>query len=111
MGVNFRLFLGCLLGVAACGSPPAKDTKYPPRPEGCDVGIFVEIPPMPTDNIGPVMATCDDSVTDGECMRTLKDQACKLGADVVWGVSDVPAREGGKKKISGRAAHKKAAGN
>ena len=65
---------------------------------------------MQTDNIGPVMASCDDSVTDAECMRTLKDEACKLGADLIWGVDDVPAKANGKKKLAGRAAHTKALG-
>lgn len=107
--MSSRFVLACVLGLAACGSPPAKESKYPPRPEGCDVAIFVEVPPMPTDNIGAVTATCDPSISDADCLRTLKDQACKLGADVVWGVSDSDA--GGKKKVSGRAAHKKTAGH
>jgi hypothetical protein len=108
--VSSRLFLASLIGLAACASPPAKETQYPPRPEGCDVAIFTEIPPMPTDNIGPVSASCDESVSDADCLRTLKDQACKLGADVIWGVEDLPPGQTGKKSVSGRAAHKKAAG-
>jgi hypothetical protein len=92
--------------VAGCASPPAKEQQYPPRPEGCDVTTFPDAPTVPTDNIGPVMAKCDETTTDAECMRTLKDQACKLGADVVWGVSDVPSRQNGKKHLSGRAAKK-----
>ena len=96
--------------VAGCPSPAPQDPRYPPRQEGCDIKIFVEIPPMQTDNIGPVMANCDESVTDAECMRTLKDQACKLGADLIWGVDDVPAKANGKKKLAGRAAHTKAPG-
>jgi hypothetical protein len=99
------------LGSVACPSPPPADPRYPPRQEGCDIKIFVEIPPMPTDNIGPVMASCDDTVTDADCMRTLKDQACKLGADLIWGVDDVPSKVAGKKKLAGRAAHTKAPGN
>ena len=105
-----RLVLVLSLGIAACASPPAKETQYPPRLEGCDVAIFSEIPPMPTDNIGPVMASCDEGISDADCLRTLKDQACKLGADVIWDVQDVPAKQGNKKKLSGRAAHKKAGG-
>ena len=72
--------------------------------------VFPEAPPVMTDNIGPVMATCGDDVKDDDCMRTLKDQACKLGGDIVWGVSDVPAKVHGKKQLAGRAAHSKTAG-
>jgi hypothetical protein len=100
-----------LLGACLAGCPSApKDTRYPEREPGCDVKIFVEIPPMQSDNIGPVMATCDSDVSDADCMRTLKDEACKLGADLVWGVDDVPSNLPGKKKLAGRAAHTKAPG-
>jgi hypothetical protein len=81
--------------------------KYPPREPGCEVQIFAEAPSYPTDNIGPVSATCDESVSDADCGRTLKDQACKIGADTVWGVSDNPTKQLGKKKFFGRAAHTK----
>jgi hypothetical protein len=65
---------------------------------------------MPTDNIGPVMASCDSSVSDADCLRTMKDEACKLGADLVWGVEDVTDKNPNKKRISGRAAHTKQGG-
>ncbi len=61
---------------------------------------------MPTDNVGPVMASCSDA-TVADCMRTLKDSACKLGADVLWGV-DPPEVKAGKMHLHGRAAHTKA---
>lgn len=64
---------------------------------------------MDTDNIGAVNATCGESIGDDACVRELKDQACKLGADVVWGVSEKPSMALGKKKLAGRAAHTKAA--
>ncbi len=71
--------------------------------------VHPDVPPGPTDNIGPVSASCSDITSDADCMRELKDQACKLGADVVWGVSPNPTQEAGKKKFFGRAAHTKAA--
>jgi hypothetical protein len=96
-----------LFSLAACASQPATPSKYPPREPGCEVQIFPEEPAYETDNIGPVSASCDDSVSDADCTRELKDQACKLGADTVWGVSDNPTKQAGKKKFFGRAAHKK----
>ena len=60
---------------------------------------------MMTENIGTVSAVCGDDVKDEDCLRTLKDETCKLGGDVVWGVADKPEMKGGKKRLSGRAAH------
>jgi hypothetical protein len=99
-----------VLLATGCPSAPETPSQYPKRAEGCDIKVFPESPPMQTDNIGPVQATCAENVTNDDCMRTLKDEACKLGADVVWGVSDVPTNVLGKKRFSGRAAHTKTAG-
>lgn len=93
-----------VLLLTACPSAPPKDSKYPPRPEGCDVKVYPENPAEQTDNIGPVTATCALDVSTEDCTRTLKDQACKLGADVIWGV-EPPDTSGGKKHLAGRAAH------
>lgn len=99
--------LAIVVAGAACASEPAKPAKYPPRQPGCEVQIFPEAPTYQTDNIGAVQASCDESVADADCLRELKDQACKLGADTVWGVSDNPTRQAGKKTLAGRAAHQK----
>ncbi len=92
---------------AACASEPAKPSKYPPQKAGCEVKVSEEAPTYSTDNIGPVSASCEESVSDADCLRELKDQACKLGADTVWGVSDDPTHKGGRKRFFGRAAHTK----
>ena len=105
------LFLGLGLVVpvlvGACGggesgSPPV---KYAPRNEGCDVKISTQAPGVMSDNIGPVTATCAPDVSDADCLRTLEDQVCKLGGDLVWGVSPTPENVNGKKRFAGRAAH------
>ena len=62
------------------------------RTEGCDVKVYPEAPPVVIDNIGPVTATCGLDVSDQDCLRTLQDQACKLGGDVAWGVEPVCLR-------------------
>lgn len=95
--------------VLGCGAPE-KAGRYPKRPEGCDVKVFPESPAMPTDNIGSVDAICGDDISDVACLQTLKDEVCKLGGDVAWGVADKPSVSLGKKKLSGRAAHTKTAG-
>ena len=94
------------LASLASGCPaPQKEGRYPARAEGCDVKVFPDTPAIPIDNIGPVTSTCGEDVSNDDCMRTLKDQTCKLGGDVVWGVSDVPSVSMGKKHLAGRAAH------
>ena len=102
-----RAFLPLLIVLASCGSKQEQPSKYPPQKEGCEVQVFPETPSMQTDNIGPVSATCDESVPDQDCLRTLKDEACKLGANIVWGVEPNPTKQLGKKKFFGRAAHTK----
>lgn len=91
----------------ACAKPSEIPSKYPPRQPGCEVRIFPEQPSYSTDNIGPVSSSCDESISDQDCLRTMQDEACKLGADTVWGVSDKPELKLGKKRFYGRSAHQK----
>ncbi len=94
--------------LAGCGSSQAMPpSKYPAREPGCEVKVFPDEPSYSTDNIGAVSASCAEDVSDADCKRTLTDQACKLGADTVWGVEDKPTMKNGKKHFSGRAAHQK----
>ena len=60
---------------------------------------------MRTDNIGPVNASCSADTAREACLRTLMDQVCKLGGDVVWGVADEPETKAGRMLMNGRAAH------
>lgn len=98
-----------VLACAACGGSSARtgDPRFPPLPEGCAVAVFPEAPTTSTENIGPVSATCDEIVSDEDCLRTLKDEVCKLGGDVVWGVpaASKPVAGTNKKRFEGRAAH------
>ena len=95
---------------SACGGGGAGDARYPRRAEGCDVTVFHGMPDGPTDNIGPVQATCAEEVAEADCVRTLKDAVCKLGGDVVWGV-DEPKKYADKLMWSGRAAHTRVRGS
>ena len=91
--------------VSGCAGSPKSPALFPPRPEGCEVHLFHESPDVPTTNIGPVRVRCGLDVADADCVRTLEDQVCKLGGDIVWGVSDRPQVEGDKNYWQGRAAH------
>jgi len=99
------IVVAAVAGVVACGGG-ARDARYPARPEGCDVALYRDIPTVPSDNIGTVHAACDESVSPDDCVRTLKDEVCKLGGDVVWGVNEQEHKDG-KVHYSGRAAHTK----
>jgi hypothetical protein len=94
-----------VVGAAGLGCAGG-DSRFPKRPEGCDVTVYHLSPEVPTENIGPVHAACDESVSADDCMRTLKDAVCKMGGDVVWGVDD-PEKKDGKIHYNGRAAHTK----
>ena len=92
----------------ACGPAPQRGGPgYPAREPGCEVAVFADVPPQPTDNIGPVSAKCSADISKEDCLRTLKDQACKVGGDTLWGVNDQPELKDGKIYLYGRAAHKK----
>ena len=97
--------LGLILG--ACGSDERR-SRYPEREPGCAVTLYHGAPQGRTVNIGPVNASCDESVSDADCLRTLEDQVCKIGGDVVWGVDENPKLDLGHKKWNGRAAHTRA---
>lgn len=103
----FPVALGLFL--AACGSTPNRPA-LPERPAGCAVQLNYGSPTADTTNLGVVSATCSEDVAEAACLRELQDEVCKLGGDIVWGVSEKPERVGDKNKYSGRAAVTKAAG-
>jgi hypothetical protein len=65
-----------------------------------------DAPTVPTDNIGTVSARCSDAVAGKDCERTLADQVCKLGGDMIWGVTGETTAEGGA-TLKGRAVKKR----
>ena len=67
--------LAALVVLTLTGCPaPEKDARFPARAEGCAVQVFPDTPSMPTDNIGPVMATCGQDISNDDCLRTLKER-------------------------------------
>jgi hypothetical protein len=81
-----------------------------PGERGCTVQVFIDAPPMATENVGAVTALCSPDDSKDVCLRELEDQACILGGDVLWQI-DGPAPEatsdGNKLRMRGRAAHTK----
>jgi hypothetical protein len=97
-------------GRLAAHAAHSKRATEEPRGRGCAVRVFTGAPPMPTENIGPVTALCAEDDPPEACERELEDQACRLGADVLWQV-DGPTPEatsnGRRQRMHGRAAHTK----
>jgi hypothetical protein len=81
-----------------------------PGERGCAVSAFRDAPPLATENVGTVTALCPVDDSKESCLRELEDEACMLGANVVWQI-DGPTREatseGDKLRMRGRAAHTK----
>lgn len=91
--------------VIACGGG-AEHSRFPPRGDGCQVIEYQESPLAPVHVIGRVRASCGRSSSADDCRRTLKDEVCKLGGDVVY---DVKSAEGEDERtiLTARAAHTK----
>lgn len=79
-------------------------TNWGPRAEGCAIAVSAEAPSTPSENIGPVSASCSADDSDDACMRVLRDETCKIGGDLLWGVG-APTVRGTRKHFTGRAAH------
>ena len=70
-----------LVLLAGCGGKPKTESRYPARPEGCDVKMFHgKIAGIRYDDIGRVDALCGTDIPVSECLKELRNQTCKLGA-------------------------------
>ena len=103
--------LSALTTLASCGGGQKTDSRYPPRPEGCDVKVFHgKVAGITYDDIGHVDSICGTDIGVEECLKELKNQTCKLGGDIVYDVPDEPNKPSPDKiKFTGRAAHTRAA--
>jgi hypothetical protein len=101
-----------LLASGCGGSAPKTDPRYPPRPEGCDVKIYnTRTVDVPIDTIGHADAICATDLAIEQCILELKNQACKLGGDLVYDVPRDPLTPTPDKiQFKGRVAHTRAAG-
>lgn len=73
-----------------CASTPARTRTADALPPGCPVEVLRESgPTVPIRSLGEVTARCTgDAMGDtAACTRALQDQACALGGDTVWGIS------------------------
>jgi len=104
------------LAPACAGSSPEAShatrvrPDYPSQPRGCAIRVYEDAAPTHTVNIGTVTAMCTESDSRDTCLRELEDQACLLGADVLWqieGPTPEAMASGMGQRMRGRAAHTK----
>ena len=80
------------LALLACAAPHPNPTRGIPRAAGCDVAVVREgVPEHPTRLQGQIVARCTNGMADeAHCLRQLQDEACRLGAVVIWDVRSQP---------------------
>jgi hypothetical protein len=95
------------LSFAACAGGPKTDPRYPPRPEGCDVKMFHgKVAGVLYDDIGHVDSICSTDMAGNPCIVELKNQACKLGGNIVYDVPYEPIKPSPDKvRFTGHVAH------
>ena len=100
-----------VISLAACASAPKTDPRYPPRPPGCDVKMFHgKVAGVAYDDIGHVDSICGTDRGGEACVAELKNQACKLGGDLLYDVPYEAEKPGPDKiRLTGRVAHSRAA--
>jgi hypothetical protein len=82
------LVLGLALFAASCtnGEATRIGPKYPSKPAGCKVDVYPATkPPYPIENLASARATCVDR---SSCIDRLREDACKYGADAIYGFSE-----------------------
>lgn len=83
-----------LLGLAVgCSTTPPP--KLPPRPAGCEVTVYRGGVPQGVTmrRLGEVVSSCGKNDADSDCIRSLQDEVCKLGGNLVYDVPDKPEPE------------------
>jgi hypothetical protein len=73
-----------------CSSTQTRRPRADALPAGCPVEVLSNtVPTRPVQGLGDVTMRCTgDAIRDEAwCLRALQDQACALGAGVIWGVT------------------------
>jgi|GEM_PF-2007832 len=100
------------LGLVGCGGGnDAADARFPPRPPGCAVRLFRgKVAGIAYDDVGRIDAICGTDIGETACLDELRNQACKLGGDLVYDVPDEPQKPSPDKvRFTGRVAHTRVA--
>jgi hypothetical protein len=72
----------------------AASTKYPRRPSNCKLALYhTPSPGVPAwDDLGVAEVSCYLDVGVQQCMQRLKEEACRMGGDIIYNVPSKPGR-------------------
>ncbi|HVY39280.1 MAG TPA: hypothetical protein VHM31_15155 [Polyangia bacterium] len=85
--------------------------KYPPRGRGCSVRIFNGPAPdvKEWDDLGIARVDCPLDLGRLQCRQRLREEACRMGGDLLYDVPKKPARPSEQGMVyMGHVAHTKA---
>ncbi len=112
-GLLIPLAAGCLAAVAlTCATTENPNAaKYPRRPHGCRVHVYDT--PVPGvrdwDDLGIARVECPLDVGRVQCLAKLREEACRMGGDLLYDVPRKGSRPGEQAMVfMGHVAHTRA---
>ncbi|HSS37981.1 MAG TPA: hypothetical protein VLT58_04370 [Polyangia bacterium] len=111
--INWAVAGGALALVAmTCATTSNPNAaKYPPRGRGCSVRIFNGPAPgvKEWDDLGVARVDCPLDLGRLQCRQRLREEACRMGGDLLYDVPKKPARPSEQGMVyMGHVAHTKA---
>jgi len=120
-GANIRALGYAMLLALACararrpdesaGAPGGLATMYPRRPPGCKVALYHTATPgvRTWDDLGVAEIGCHIDVGQPQCLQRLREEACRLGGDILYNVPEKPLRPRDQVMVfRGQVAHTRA---
>lgn len=111
--VSAAAAIGLALVAWTCATTPNPNAaKYPPRGRRCAIHVYnTPVPGVKEwDDLGIARAECPLDVGRVQCMARLREQACKMGGDLLYDVPKRGDRPGEQAMVfMGHVAHTRAA--
>ena len=108
----FAAAIGLALLAWTCASTPSPNPKYPPRGRRCTVHVYTGATPgaKEWDDLGTARVECPLDVGRRQCLARLREEACRMGGDLLYDVPKKGQRPGEQALVyMGRVAHTRAA--
>ena len=103
--------IGLALLAWTCASTPPANPKYPPRGRRCTVHVYSSSTPgvKEWDDLGMARVECPLDVGRRQCLARLREEACRLGGDLLYDVPKKGQRPGEQALVyQGHVAHTRA---
>jgi hypothetical protein len=85
---------------AACSGPGSgAKPQYPRRKPGCPLTVYHGLPTGPWDDIGVAEVGCYIDESEAFCLARLRNEACRMGGDIIYNVPRKPLRPMERAKI------------